>query len=137
MCKHCGVTFATENGCYKHEKAHAFKKHVCGTCNKSFPYPDLLTSHEGIHVKTGLSRCTNCPKIFMENRNMLAHQRTHHEVFSCNMCQCTFHSKPTLDQHVRGCHGPGWPTPCGQSVDWPRKLSSHKHSCKKMHSCQN
>ena len=131
MCQHCGATFVTENGCYEHEKVYAFSKHNCGQCNKGFPFPGLLRSHERIHTKIGLSRCTNCPKTFPENQNMLAHQRTHHDVFTCTTCQHTFHSKPTLDQHVRGCHGHGWPTPCGQNVDWPHKLSSHKHSCKK------
>ena len=34
-----------------------------------------------------------------------------------------------MDQRVRGAHEPGWTTPCGSTVDWPRKLSSHKHHC--------
>ena len=34
-----------------------------------------------------------------------------------------------MDQHVQAAHGPEWKTPCGSTVDWPRKLSSHKWKC--------
>ena len=43
------------------------------------------------------------------------------------VCRKKFNTKPNLNQHTHGHHGTGWLTPCGKSVDWPCKLSHHKH----------
>ena len=50
----------------------------------------------------------------------------------------TFNIRCSMDQHVRGTHGLGWGTPCGKTVDWPRKLSSHKRHCEivKLYYCR-
>ena len=63
---------------------------------------------------------------------MMAHVAIHQgNVFEYDVCNKKFNTKPNLDQHQRGHHGDGWPTPCGEFVDWPRKLSAHKKGCPK------
>ena len=95
-------------------------------------YPQGLELHKMTHTKVGLIPCTNCPLRFTENRNMLAHATTHQgNEFTCDVCSKKFNIKPNLDQHIRGHHGDGWPTPCGETVDWLRNLSAHKRGCPK------
>ena len=61
---------------------------------------------------------------------MLAHQATHqNKKFMCTVCGKMFNTQPNLNQHKHGCHGSGWPTPCGKNVDWSWKLSAHKCQC--------
>ena len=131
-CAHCDNQYKTYNGWYKHERKHQGKCHICEMCTKSFMYPQGLRLHVLTHTKVRLIPCTNCPCKLTDNRNMLAHAATHHsQEFTCDICSKKFNMKPNLDQHKRGCHSDGWVTPCGQSVDWPHKLSKHKQVCKK------
>ena len=130
FCLHCPNNYKTANGCYKHELKHKAKRYICEMCSKGFTFPEELMLHIKIHTKKDMYQCTNCPRWYTSNNNMLAHQATHqNKVFQCTVCRKKFNTKPNFDQHTRGCHGIGWLTPCGKSVDWPQKLSWHKYTC--------
>ena len=110
---------------------HILLKNMCANfVSKDFSFPWELTTHRWQHTGEDMYPCTECPKKFTTNKIMLEHQKMHQNfVHTCPHCQKTFNIKCSMDQHVRGTHGLGWATPCGKTVDWPRKLSSHKCHC--------
>ena len=103
---------------------------MCEFCLKIFQFPMELTTHRDSNTLE--KTCTpvlTVPKNLPLTKSCWSTRR-------CIRILCTLvhtvkrlNIQCSMDQHVRGTHGPGWATPCGNTVDWPRKLSSHKCHC--------
>ena len=87
-----------------------------------------LTTHTGI----GWFRCPRYPQFYTTKWAMDLYFEVHvNQKFKCPKCLCDINTEPTLCQHVRGHHGPGWLSPCGIKHSWPAKMFWHHHKCDK------
>ena len=95
-----------------------------------------LTIHECTHSRTGLFRCTNCPRQYTTHAAMDNHRLTHQgKKYTCpKWPYFSMDTEPNSRQHTWGKHGKGWCTPCGKRFDWPPKMFRHQKMCEK---CQN
>ena len=63
---------------------------------------------------------------------MLVHADTDSgKVYSCKKCNHSTNTRYNLRQHIRGQHGPGWTTKCGEHFKWAPKMHRHTGKCKK------
>ena len=127
-CSYCNRQFQTANGHYKHEQSHGIFAYKCprAGCNKSFQFPSGLKAHDKVHTRKNLYKCLHCKNQYTTNRAMKAHAKKHNaEWIQCPKCPISFKTSQELNQHNRGRHGSGYPTPCGVYKQWPREVSAH------------
>ena len=85
--------------------------------------------HRRLHTSRGLILCIHCNKCFPTNHGMMQHAVIHQgQVHKCTQCGHTTNISSN-SQHVRGKHGPGWPSQCGKKFDWPAKMHRHTKRC--------
>ena len=135
-CEFCQSDFKSSNGLFKHERSHEYLKHSCTFCSKKFQFPYQLEHHKRQHTGMGHIGCTKCPKTFGAKCSRDFHEKTHRVSMKCQLCPMlstkTFPSNITLNLHVKGIHGPGWDTPCGEKhYKWKSSYTHHVLNCKK------
>ena len=111
----CGKILGTWKGLMLHRKKHYPEKveYECKECNKGYQLKVTYETH--MRTKHGpLSKklaCSQCGKVFAENRKLLAHEKTHlpdelKRIFSCEWKEChkKFTSIFSLRSHVKTIH---------------------------------
>ena len=135
-CEFCDSDFQTANGLFKHERSHEYLKHPCTFCSKKFQFPYQLEHHKRQHTGLGCIGCTQCTKTFGAKCSRDFHEKTHGVSIKCQLCPMastkTFSSQIALNLHVRGMHGPGWDSLCGEKhYKWKSSYTNHVLNCKK------
>ena len=137
VCFHCQAIFTTTNGFYKHKRSHFNLPYACSHCTKRFQFPKQLTNHmvTPTRRRDQLYKCLHCDRIFIQNKTMLVHAKTHNDQFKCQKPYCStpekiYNSKGNLAQHERGEHGPGWLAECAQHFKWKSLYYRHIRKCK-------
>ena len=70
---------------------------------------------------------------------MSAHLTSHTSVnkYVCDKCDHKTNSQSNLDQHIRGKHGEGWISDCGEQFLWHTRLHRHYNKCKECEQIQS
>lgn len=113
-CDQCDAMFVNWSSLVAHkQKEHMNNETKCSICNKIFKTKSSLRHHKQTHFEMEdrtLYRCTfeNCPKSFLQRKNMLAHYKTKHErmVFVCPEAECGqgLSTKQKLAEHMAKIH---------------------------------
>ena len=119
-CKFCKAYVTKLEGaltlqdCHENEKSFmSLDKRTCKKCYKVFRRSDIRKRHEDTNTcqeahKQGISKvkkykCDLCDVEFTENRNLVRHQKVHHEDFQmikCEECEETFRRASNKERHV-------------------------------------
>lgn len=113
-CEFCDSSFDKWSLFLAHKhKEHLNSEHKCSVCDQEFHSKRDVKNHQKNHHNLGnqtIYQCTfeNCPKIFLQRNNMLAHYRSKHEnrKFLCTFEGCTskLSTKQKLNQHIKSIH---------------------------------
>ena len=141
-CRYCIKSYQNIISRYKHELYHVQKKpYSCTDCEYSCMFPSELKDHQKTHTGEDKYPCTqdDCDRTYSSKRARNAHVKSHYEAqVSCEQkldngeeCGQICVSQTHLRQHIRGMHGEGWTSPCGEVYSWPSTMYSHKGICDK------
>ena len=142
-CRKCARTFAQRTGRYKRELKHKYgfqfacNEEGCGYCCM---FESEMLEHCKKHSRKKLWKCRvdpDCDKEYPAKRTRNAHEKTHTaEDWTCEattedneICGQECVSRQHLAQHMRGFHGLGWQSRCGQTFKWPSSKYSHEKEC--------
>ena len=134
-CDLCGKTFQSPNSVTKHRKKHFLFQYVCDICQKRFQFPANLQAHKTTHTGLHHIPCLfpKCTKTFATKFGMEQHQKGHfndRKIFTCEVCDNkVFASILSFRQHMKGLHGSGYVTECGQAFRWPDQKNKHVNNC--------
>ena len=134
-CENCSKTFESFNGLLKHQRSHKYLKWACDDCQYRCQFPGQLARHQKTHTKLQLVPCQvdDCNKKFTDKFSMKSHMKTHTTSLQCDLCpkdtEKRFNCEPSLSQHKRGQHGPGWTSYCGINYKWKSRYSRHIKKC--------
>lgn len=79
-CDICTKTFTTENSLMIHKRTHSNERpFTCKICDGAFTALRYLTKHMGVH-KLKNFKCRFCYKKFVQEDNLMNHERKHEEV---------------------------------------------------------
>ena len=132
-CIYCVKKFHNRILKERHEESHKTAQHACEDCGKQFQFLYMLTEHQKVHTGDSLFQCTICKKKYTTKRALVLHDEIHQgKKYTCKVRGCNYYTnrKQNLDQHTKGKHGEGWPSPCGVKFEWKPKMLRHRSSCK-------
>eukprot|EP00088_Acartia_fossae_P005328 TRINITY_DN12344_c0_g1_i12.p1 TRINITY_DN12344_c0_g1~~TRINITY_DN12344_c0_g1_i12.p1 ORF type:complete len:586 (-),score=125.28 TRINITY_DN12344_c0_g1_i12:252-2009(-) len=126
-CETCGKSFSSKSGLYLHQMRHEGKTpFTCDKCGKSFVASSLLKAHMETHADKTLTACKICDKLVT---NLDKHMLIHLKQFSCDLCNKTFSTKYSLNNHMmmhEGKRAFSCET-CGKSFTQLRVLQEHEN----------
>ena len=110
-CDQCGATFTAKNNFqYHYESKHLGKslKLKCTFCEKVFPTPNCLKTHQKyVHEKIRYP-CQKCEKTFVNIPCLKDHENMVHcenkQTFHCNICNKQFLTKGRMAIHNKNIH---------------------------------
>ena len=116
VCEECGSRFITKTSCRRHYKTH-FHDLTCKVCQKECKKLAALNRHVKMHAQ---------PVVQSSRRSSRKRGLTQQNVFTCEECGKTTHSRSKLKEH-RAIHSDNKPFEC----DKCDKAFRHKYSLKK------
>lgn len=107
-CPDCGAIFLKWSALVEHRrKSHKNVLHIsCDLCDKTFSRKNNIKQHIKIHLLTeaNIFPCTydNCPKYYIDKRNLTSHIRSKHEgkQWICDQCHRHLSTFQKLKQHI-------------------------------------
>lgn len=91
-----------------HLKCHGEKNYECDICYKKFAIGNNLKRHKMKHTNERPFVCAKCGKRFIQRVSLIAHEKTHDNVFSrtydCAYCDRVFSRPCRLAKHMKGRH---------------------------------
>ena len=106
-CQLCNKSFPTPSKLKTHQVVHTgIRAHQCPTCSKSFGQKNDLKRHQLIHTGIRAHKCTICSKSFSQRAHLAAHQSVHSDSrpFQCSTCEKTYKSRLGLKGHLQRVH---------------------------------
>ncbi|KAH9394174.1 hypothetical protein TYRP_021309, partial [Tyrophagus putrescentiae] len=103
-CQLCNKSFPTPSKLKTHQVVHTgIRAHQCPTCSKSFGQKNDLKRHQLIHTGIRAHKCTICSKWFSQRAHLAAHQSVHSDSrpFQCSTCEKTYKSRLGLKGHLQ------------------------------------
>ena len=114
-CKLCTKKYSTpyslKQHLYMHRAMARATGHICGRCNKVFPFISQLKIHCLSHARKQKYECDDCFMSYKFKHDMQRHKREHNvRIIQCNNCDYTG-SKLLLNEHVKQ-HNPDYHIHC-------------------------
>ena len=111
-------------------------------CGYRCMFEGEMKDHVKTHSGQGLFKCSKkkCGKSYSSKRARNLHEKSHNsQDWTCaaeidddgTICGQDCVDKAHLEQHMRGFHGPGWDSRCGENFKWPSLKYKHEKECKK------
>ncbi|XP_051526452.1 uncharacterized protein si:ch73-347e22.4 isoform X2 [Myxocyprinus asiaticus] len=103
-CAHCGQFFERWNKLWLHQRCHRLKGrcYSCTQCNLQFNFFSSYKEHMFDHAGQRPYACPLCPKTFIQEDGLHAHQCESHKLcksLKCDVCSKTFSSLRNLIKH--------------------------------------
>uniref|UniRef100_A0A8C1GC11 Si:ch73-347e22.4 n=1 Tax=Cyprinus carpio TaxID=7962 RepID=A0A8C1GC11_CYPCA len=101
---HCGQFFERWSKLWLHQQHHHLKSHCysCTQCNLQFRFFSSFREHMIDHARQRPYACPLCPKTFIQEPSLHAHQCESHRLcksLKCDVCSKTFSSLRNLIKH--------------------------------------
>uniref|UniRef100_A0A8C2FER5 C2H2-type domain-containing protein n=1 Tax=Cyprinus carpio TaxID=7962 RepID=A0A8C2FER5_CYPCA len=103
-CAHCGQFFERWSKLWLHQQRHRLKSrcYSCTQCNLQFRFFSSFREHMIDHAGQRPYACPLCPKTFIQEASLHAHQCESHKLcksLKCDVCSKTFSSLTNLIKH--------------------------------------
>uniref|UniRef100_A0A671QU54 Si:ch73-347e22.4 n=2 Tax=Sinocyclocheilus anshuiensis TaxID=1608454 RepID=A0A671QU54_9TELE len=103
-CAHCGQFFERWSKLWLHQQRHRLKSrcYSCTQCNLQFRFFSSFREHMIDHAGQRPYACPLCPKTFIHEASLHAHQCESHKLcksLKCDVCSKTFSSLTNLIKH--------------------------------------
>ncbi|XP_016106330.1 uncharacterized protein [Sinocyclocheilus grahami] len=103
-CAHCGQFFERWSKLWLHQQRHRLKSrcYSCTQCNLQFRFFSSFREHMIDHAGQRPYACPVCPKTFIQEASLHAHQCESHKLcksLKCDVCSKTFSSLTNLIKH--------------------------------------
>ncbi|KAK9957856.1 hypothetical protein ABG768_012060 [Culter alburnus] len=103
-CAHCGQFFERWSKLWLHQRRHRLKsrRYSCNQCNLQFHFFSSFKEHMIDHAGQSPYTCPLCPKTFIQEASLHAHQCESHKLcksLKCDVCSKTFSSLTNLIKH--------------------------------------
>uniref|UniRef100_A0A8C1T0V9 Si:ch73-347e22.4 n=1 Tax=Cyprinus carpio TaxID=7962 RepID=A0A8C1T0V9_CYPCA len=103
-CAHCGQFFGRWSKLWLHQQRHRLKSrcYSCTQCNLQFRFFSSFREHMIDHARQRPYACPLCPKTFIQEASLHAHQCESHRLcksLKCDVCSKTFSSLRNLIKH--------------------------------------
>ncbi|KAL1255305.1 hypothetical protein QQF64_013366 [Cirrhinus molitorella] len=103
-CTHCGQFFERWSKLWLHQQRHRLKRrcYSCTQCNLQFRFFSSFREHMIDHAGQRPYACPLCPKTFIQEASLHAHQCESHKLckrLKCDVCSKTFSSLRNLIKH--------------------------------------
>ncbi len=103
-CAHCGQFFERWSKLWLHQQRHRLKSrcYSCTQCNLQFRFFSSFREHMIDHAGQRPYACPLCPKTFIQESSLHAHQCESHKLcksLKCDVCSKTFSSLTNLIKH--------------------------------------
>ncbi|XP_026145855.1 uncharacterized protein LOC113120136 [Carassius auratus] len=103
-CAHCGQFFERWSKLWLHQQRHRLKSrcYSCAQCNLQFRFFSSFREHMIDHAGQRPYACPLCPKTFIQEASLHAHQCESHKLcksLKCDVCSKTFSSLTNLIKH--------------------------------------
>ncbi|XP_051728627.1 zinc finger protein 629 [Ctenopharyngodon idella] len=103
-CAHCGQFFERWSKLWLHQRRHRLKsrRYSCNQCNLQFHFFSSFKEHMIDHAGQSPYSCPLCPKTFIQEASLHAHQCESHKLcksLKCDVCSKTFSSLTNLIKH--------------------------------------
>ena len=114
-CRLCTKKYSTPYGLkqhlYMHHATARAAGHICGRCNKVFPFLSHLKIHHLSHARKQKYECDDCFMSYKFKHDMQRHKREHNaRIIQCDNCDYTG-SKLLLNEHAKQ-HNPDYHICC-------------------------
>ncbi|XP_043482837.1 zinc finger protein 484-like isoform X2 [Leptopilina heterotoma] len=104
-CKTCTLEFNSAAELNEHAKTHQSQvPYLCAECGRGFKLKDSFVRHSRIHRDERPFTCHVCGKQFRDSGGLSRHIKDVHaklKKFPCDLCENSFASKATRDDHRR------------------------------------
>lgn len=108
-CQDCSEKFITWSALVVHRRKVHAAQFECDICSKKFGYKTNIKIHLKLHstamedFKVFQCQYENCPKFYLQERNLESHIKSKHEgkKYNCDYCNLQLSSKQKLLQHIR------------------------------------
>ncbi|XP_067282561.1 uncharacterized protein si:ch73-347e22.4 isoform X2 [Pseudorasbora parva] len=103
-CGHCGQFFERWSKLWLHQRRHRLKSrcYSCNQCNLQFRFFSSFKEHMIDHAGQRPFACPLCPKTFIQEASLHAHQCESHKLcksLKCDVCSKTFSNLANLIKH--------------------------------------
>ena len=106
-CPECGKNSVTLSGYRMHLYDHSERanKYSCDDCDKRFPFPSQLKTHQKVHLTSKEHECQQCFKRYKNSGELTKHLAVHSKkTWKCGKCKYTCKDPRNLKAH-RHTHG--------------------------------